>query len=322
MKFLCLFYFLTLLTADQPKILVSDESLDFGEIKQLEYKTKAISIFNDGSGDLKILGFQTDCACTPVVVGKKNLKPNESTDVSVTFTSNLESGPIEGRFIVLSNDPENKKVEIKIKGSVRPEYIFEPTVLNFGVYGRGDPEKNLVLSIKPDVAKGLNIKSIQCDNPNFKVTCQNKEYQEKEPVRIQVRMDKSMPAGRFKAQLKIQTDNKRIPEWKIPIIGVVKGEIEVFPTICTFGNVKVGETKSCLVDVTKQFSGELRIMNVVIAQEFIKYKVLPMEDKSGYQIKLILTHKAPPGRIDTQIKIVTDPPGEEEFLVRVFGLVF
>jgi len=223
---------------------------------------------------------------------------------------------------VLSNDPGKKKVEIQIKGSIKPEYLFAPKVLNFGIYGRGDPEKMLVLSIKPEGAKGLKIKSIQSDNKFFKVECKNKEYQEKKPIRIQVNMDKNIPAGRFKTQLVIHTDNNRIPEWKIPIIGVVKGEIDVFPTICTFGNVKAGQTKKCLVDVKKKFKGELRIMDVVIPQDFINYKVLPREEKNGFQVELTLTAKAPLGRIDTQIKIVTDPPGEEEFLVRVFGLVF
>ncbi len=97
-----------------PKMSLSAESLDFvfdGKSK----KSGQIIITNNGRTDLKISSLQLFTAGLKVTLGKRELKPGESTKLKITaLRDELEKQRSKPRVLMITNDPDKAKVVIKV----------------------------------------------------------------------------------------------------------------------------------------------------------------------------------------------------------------
>jgi hypothetical protein len=304
-----------------PRILLSDTLLDFGTVRQLEEKTMTLSFLNDGNAAFEILDIETDCTCTPVPVSKKVLNPGEAGEIEVTFSADLEPGLRKGRFVIHTNIPEEPDVTVKTRGTIVPEYVFEPPILNFGLCRQEELDQKLYLEITPASAEGLHLKAARCDNDHILVEYDSAIYEDGNPLIVKVELGEDMPPGRFKAQLILETDNPRIAEWKIPVIGVKQGSVNVYPTLLTFGSMKAGETCGRTIGVKSETGCALRIIEVRCPSRAIMTKVKPILKDQEYEIELCLSSSAPAGMIDTEVCILTGVPNQQEHSVRVLGIV-
>lgn len=97
-----------------PKMILSADSLDLafdGKSK----KSGEITITNSGRTDLKITSLQMFTTGLKVTLGKRDIKPGESTKLKITAVRDelkkLRSKP---RVLMITNDPDKSKVVIKI----------------------------------------------------------------------------------------------------------------------------------------------------------------------------------------------------------------
>ncbi len=123
------------------KIEVIPQEYNFGTISMADGPVKyTYKIKNIGQGDLKITRIQTSCMCTTAVlkVGNnispqfgmhtssllwsQNIAPEEKGDLEVVFDPGFHGPEGTGETIrgiyVFSNDPQNKKVEIRLIANV------------------------------------------------------------------------------------------------------------------------------------------------------------------------------------------------------------
>lgn len=97
-----------------PKMSLSADSLDFifdGKQK----KSGFITITNSGRTDLKISSLQMFTAGLKVTLGKRELKPGESTKLKITaMRDELKKQRTKPRVLMITNDPDMAKVVIRI----------------------------------------------------------------------------------------------------------------------------------------------------------------------------------------------------------------
>src|SRR3990172_10196310 len=70
-----------------PKIEVSPKTYDFGEINYGEVMNYTFEVKNAGTRPLEIKRVATSCSCTTAKIGKENLAPGETTQLSVRYDS-------------------------------------------------------------------------------------------------------------------------------------------------------------------------------------------------------------------------------------------
>lgn len=104
-----------------PKIVISPDEHDFGDIHVGDEVSFDFAVRNDGEGVLEIIKAESDCPCTTVGVGKSSLKPGETTTLKVTYLpDSSEIGPGGKVIFIKSNDPEKEETEVYVLANVSP----------------------------------------------------------------------------------------------------------------------------------------------------------------------------------------------------------
>ncbi len=102
----------------QPKLVLKQNSFDFGDIKQGKTVSHTFVVSNKGEALLMITDVRASCGCTAAVPEKKELKPGESTKVVVKFNSTGREGKQTKTVRIASNDPQNPETIITFTGNV------------------------------------------------------------------------------------------------------------------------------------------------------------------------------------------------------------
>lgn len=90
--------------------------LQMGELKSDEKKAHTIIVKNVGKSNLEILDLQVFNSALGVQLKKRVLKPGASTKLKITaFGQNLKKVKGTPRVLMITNDPNNPKIIIKVK---------------------------------------------------------------------------------------------------------------------------------------------------------------------------------------------------------------
>ena len=99
-----------------PAIHLSAKELQMGELKSDEKKAHTIIVKNVGKSNLEILDLQVFNSALGVQLKKRVLKPGASTKLKITaFGQNLKKVKGTPRVLMITNDPNNPKIIIKVK---------------------------------------------------------------------------------------------------------------------------------------------------------------------------------------------------------------
>lgn len=99
-----------------PAIQLSAEELVMGELAENEKRTHTIIVKNAGRSDLEIQDLQVFNSALGVQLKKRVLKPGSSTKLKITaYGYNLKKVKGVPRVLMITNDPENPKIIIKVK---------------------------------------------------------------------------------------------------------------------------------------------------------------------------------------------------------------
>ena len=105
--------------ANAPKLVIDNKVYNFGAIKNGEKKSHIFTLTNKGKTNLIIRKIKSNCGCTIAKIDKTIIKPNESIKLKTTFDSVGRSGIQNKSIIIITNDPKNNSVRLKIKGNVQ-----------------------------------------------------------------------------------------------------------------------------------------------------------------------------------------------------------
>ena len=114
---------------------------NFGTIRQGENATGTVELKNAGDEELIIRRVTSSCGCTVAKIDNKKLAPGESAALEITFTSGKRYGKVAKAVFVTSNDPDNRRRSIEVRGLIEgykgESFIVEPEGLDAGVLPAG-----------------------------------------------------------------------------------------------------------------------------------------------------------------------------------------
>ncbi|HNW51851.1 MAG TPA: DUF1573 domain-containing protein [Prolixibacteraceae bacterium] len=112
------------LTADEkakaPVASFDNNVYDFGSIKEGEIAKHDFKLTNNGKSDLLIRNVKASCGCT-AVKNENVVKPGQTTDLKVEFNSRGKKGRQNKSVTVITNDPSNSTMVLRIMGDVNAQ---------------------------------------------------------------------------------------------------------------------------------------------------------------------------------------------------------
>ena len=107
-----------------PKIGITPQSFDFGELKYGSIAEYTFKVKNLGLEILMIGKLATSCACTSAQIEKVSILPGEEVDLLIKYNTGAMNGS-HGRgsqdriIFIKSNDPINPQIEVTIHANVK-----------------------------------------------------------------------------------------------------------------------------------------------------------------------------------------------------------
>jgi len=100
------------------KINFAQTTFNFGTIKQGESVSYEYNFTNAGKSNLLIRKVSAACGCTAVITSANVVPAGKSGTIKTTFDSHGKIGQQNKAITVITNDPENPKVILWVKGEV------------------------------------------------------------------------------------------------------------------------------------------------------------------------------------------------------------
>ncbi len=104
--------------ARAPQIDFDNKNFEFGTVAQGQKVEHDYIVTNNGEENLIIRKVKASCGCTAVSPAKTLLAKGESTEIHATFDSRGKSGRQQKTITVISNDPKQSNVLLRISGTV------------------------------------------------------------------------------------------------------------------------------------------------------------------------------------------------------------
>ncbi|MDD3686977.1 MAG: DUF1573 domain-containing protein [Bacteroidales bacterium] len=104
--------------ANAPKINFEKTEFEFGTIKSGEKTSYNFVFTNSGKSDLVIRKIKASCGCTATNPEKMIIKPGESSHITTTFNSAGKKGKQNKTITIITNDPSQPSVVLKVIGDV------------------------------------------------------------------------------------------------------------------------------------------------------------------------------------------------------------
>ena len=127
-----------------PKLVMEEESFDFGEMLQQSKAEHVFIIKNEGNADLNIKDIKTSCGCTAAMASSSVIKPGKAGDLRIIFSSKRFNGEVHRQIRFSSNDPQIKYTTLNIKARVKAILEAKPQYISFGkIIGQKVAEKTI-----------------------------------------------------------------------------------------------------------------------------------------------------------------------------------
>ncbi len=261
-----------------PKIEVSTDSIDFGDVYLGEQKVEKLTIRNKGDKDLKINSMYINSKDFSYTGSCQVIKGGKECSINVVFNPKTK-GVKKGKLYIYSNADnveEGTPVIISLIGNAKerpkPVININPSSIDFGKTVIGNP---VVRSIEVQ-NKGNADLSVEAtvDNPAFTVISQCSRIQPGNRCELQVRFTPDK-IGKIKGKLTLTTNDPEKPDISIPLQGeglpIPEPDIDVDKTDFDFGNVYIGNEKKVSISIRNTGTADLEISRIeLLDREYFK----------------------------------------------------
>ena len=104
--------------ANAPKADFETKEFNFNTIKEGDLANFDFKLTNNGKSDLLIRKVKASCGCTAVTPSETTIKPGQSTAIKTIFNSAGKPGKQNKNITVITNDPDNTTITLRITGDV------------------------------------------------------------------------------------------------------------------------------------------------------------------------------------------------------------
>ncbi len=306
----------TLAQEAKPQLTFTRMNHDFGSVDKGKEVSVAYEFKNTGQADLEILSVKPSCGCTSAKPEKQTYTPGESGVIPVTFDSSRFSGTVTKSITVTSNDPENPRQVLKLKGNIEVEVSIRPAGMTFANITR-DKTMSHKLRVTTDKLQQLEISELTSEP----------EYLKPEIIRVDDRnvdiqvtlsgADIPQDKKAFTGIVRFKTNGVKQPDQSFRVSVRMLKPIQVSPGLVYFFGSKKGQAREAKVRLRATRADQsLKILGTTSDLEFIKAEVA----EEGI-VKVLLSENAKEGKFSGVITVKTDLKDQPLVRIPVRGTV-
>lgn len=292
---------------------------DFGVVEGGKEVEHIFKIKNVGKKTLEILRVRSSCGCTAVVVSNRNIPPQGGGEVKAIFDTTGYRGFDKKNVYVQSNDTITPLVKLQIRGVIKTgEVSMSPKRIDFGVLRKEEREnKKLDVAVVGD--EDLKILKTETSSENLYIEISEVPDEYFKRFKVTVALSSNIAIGKLNEEITIYTNNEKYAEVEIPIIGDIRGDIEVNPSQAFFG--LAGEIREKKLKVLNEGEKPLEIEKIDNPFDFLSVKIVPKVEGKEYELIFALEKGTPPEKIKGEVIICTNNPEQPKIKIPVYCLL-
>lgn len=138
--------------------------------------------------------------------------------------SETERGPIAQKVKLITNSEHQPEYLLSVTGLIRPSYMVNPTVLNFGDVAASDPAATRTVTLKSNsrtAPQEFKVTKVESSTPA--VVAESKASNDPGSYEVTVRVAQPAAAGAIHGDLRIYTTDPHNPVYTLPLRGSIRG---------------------------------------------------------------------------------------------------
>jgi len=300
------------------KVQVLDRTFNFGPVERDREVRHVFHFTNVGHSTLTLKAGGTTCTkCTIAELSKTELAPGETADVTVAYSPTHSMPNFRQQAVVLTNDPEQRRVTLLIFGAVTANYDVRPQVLTFSKVSTNETTKAEVKihAFTSDEVEVVGHELTGAESaPYFEVTSEAiprdrlDDPLAKSGCRVEVTIKPGLPLGPIRQTIRLELRLAGVaenPTVELPVVGTVDSDISIVGRgwnsdagTLKFDSVKSAEgaTRELLVLVRGDRRHDVTIKPGKLDPPWLKVTLgEPVESKSGAVTQVPLKIEIPRG---------------------------
>ncbi len=256
-------------TGPHPKAIVDKPQFDFGVLEVDQKATHKFVVRNEGEAPLKLVKGHTTCKCTLSSLDEGEIAPGKSATVELSWKVPGTTEDFRQVATILTNDPENTKIELVVHGSAMARVMF-PQSTHWRVADIvGDKPAHVEGTMFSGILDKFNVVGFEYATPLMKAEAEPlpvealKDFKGKCGYVIKVSLEAGTPVGTFTYPLVIKTDIPKVTE-----------------------DLKPDGTLDLLVNISGRRSGPLSIFGKYWNEEYVTFDFGSFEAAKGRKIEL------------------------------------
>jgi hypothetical protein len=239
------------------------------------------------------------------LLSEKVIPPEGEGEIKVTYSSGKRKGKQSKSIQVLSDDPVQPQVSLKVQGTVKEAVVCTPNRLNFGNVLQGETVTKQVV-VAPGEGEKAKVKAVEVTSEYL--TADFSKSKEKDGYLVDVTVSPEAPRGRINGQLKIETDNEHAKTVTITVMATITGEIVATPDRLSLVLQKGEPNTGSVLSLEKVKGENLQITKIESNPEYITAELQTVEAGKRYKVNVNGTEQAPIGRDNGSVTIFTNDP--------------
>ncbi len=264
-----------------PKLICEQPTYQFGEREQGESVEHTFTIKNVGDEPADLTKLKPQCGCAVLGVTQDLLAPGETTTVTLKVSLGNQLGPFRKSLVIASEDNQQDRLVLAIKGAVTSILYVMPERLELG---HVDADQEVSRTVVVAFAQEQDVTVTRCVADVNTVVPEVKTLKKGGLYRVTVRVKPIQGTSRIQAKVLLYTDSDKHPMVSIPVTGDVGGDLVAVPDNLVLAG-KPGVSATRYIVVRSPGGLPFEIEEVQCPAESVKAEVKSMGD-AGYRLEL------------------------------------
>ncbi len=316
----------------RPTAIVDEPEADLGILDPTEKIEKLFTIRNEGEAALVLTRGGTSCKCTMSTLPGEPILPGEAAVVRVSTKSDVTEGKFDHHATILTNDPENQRIELRIYGKFEKVIAFDPPRLILTSLNREKPTE-ISAVVYSQLFRNFELASMESSLGGLSWEVEPAETRTLENLearcgyRLRLKLPPSEMTGAFWDTLRVTARSDDTPPevrevtWQIAGSAQPRAEMSgqklAADKVLRIGSLRRWQgAKERLTLTVHDDHRNLKIEAIETTPEFLEVDVVPMvpekPDSGLYWVHVTVPKDAPAsnynGTRKGEIRIITDHP--------------
>ena len=227
----------------QGQLIPANETLhEFGTVARSAKTEHRFAITNIYSQPLEVIAVRASCGCTTPIIEDKVIAPGQVGYILARFNTGTHTGQKQATLTVTLGKPAHRELQLTVKGYIRSDIVFNPGELNFGTVTEGE-SKMLEADLAYAGRSDWQVLGVTANAPFIKPSIKEVSRGNGQVAyKISAELKGDAPAGPLNFQVVLQTNDNRLKQVPIAVLGQVQSQLEVNPQMLSLKNLKAGET--------------------------------------------------------------------------------